>query len=560
MNPIMSRRHAIKLVSGTGIAVYLSQFQGKPAWAATPGSKISEISPIDRSLGEVAPQMWFSDYPDRAHKVLWDKAGYVSSLGAKTPVPTEKVPLVIIGGGMSGLFSAYLLKKHKPVILEQAPRFGGNSKGQSWRGIDYSMAAAYFIEPEPESDLLALLTELGVDKMWKVKTGEDPVALGGKIFNEFWSGECAGEDETAKAQFAKLREYFTKVNEGEEIPYPDIPVTDPETLDYIKELDTQNFKAHLEKIAGGPLVGPIETAIEHYCWSSLGASASAVSAAAGLNFYASEFSNLVVTPGGNAAVAERLLERLDSALPKGNLRADALVYDVKVVEDGVVVSYQDGGGNAKAIHAKAVIMACPKFVAGKVLTEIEPERVAAIKKLQYGSYLVANACIKGGGAAPFYDLYLLGEGNINVSDLRAASEKQQITDVIYANYAKAVGANTVLTLYRGLPYAGVRGELLAPDSYKKYRAQFEQQLKEVIFPLLKIAPENLVDIRIARWGHPIPTATPGLIADGTVDMLRKPFKDKVFFVEQDNWALPAFETAVAEAQIWAPEVDKVLSK
>jgi hypothetical protein len=32
----------------------------------------------------------------------------------------------------------------------------------------------------------------------------------------------------------------------------------------------------------------------------------------------------------------------------------------------------------------------------------------------------------------------------------------------------------------------------------------------------------------------------------------------VFFVEQDNWALPAFETGVTEAITWSPEVAKVL--
>jgi len=33
----------------------------------------------------------------------------------------------------------------------------------------------------------------------------------------------------------------------------------------------------------------------------------------------------------------------------------------------------------------------------------------------------------------------------------------------------------------------------------------------------------------------------------------------VFFVEQDNWALPSFETAVGEAWHFAPRVAKALA-
>lgn len=562
MTLMMNRRHAIKLISGTGLALYLAPcFRASESWGATTANpNLAEISPVNRTLGEIAPRVWYSDYPDVAHKVLWDKAGYVASLGAKAPKPTESVPLVVVGGGVAGLFSAYLLREHRPVVLEQAPRFGGNAKGQSWRGIDYSIGAAYFIEPEKDSDIEKLLIELGIDKLWKIKTGEDPVAIKGKIFTEFWGGMSAGMDEAAKAQFATLKEYFEKMNEGEEIKYPDIPITDPELLDYIKELDGETFKAHLEKKVGGPLTPHIETAIEQYCWSSMGAAASEVSAAGGLNFYAAEFGNLALLPGGNSAAAERVLEKLSTTLPKENLRADALVYDVSVVDDGVVVSYRDGGGNAHAIHAKAVVLACPKFVVNKILSGIEAERVDAIKKLRYHSYLVANVCIKDNGKAPYYDLYMLGDGQIDARDLKTAADKRKVTDVIFGNYAKPVGNNLVLTLYRGMPYDGARAEILAPDSYQRYRTEFEQQITKEILPLLGIKEDSIADLRLARWGHPLPVNAPGLIKDGVVDTLRKPFKERVFFVEQDNWALPAFETAVTEALTFAPQISDAIKQ
>lgn len=566
---MVSRRQVLKMMVGGGAALYLAPATfGRrtslafgdtgPKSKMTP-ARLAEISPIDRTLSEIAPRMWFSDYPEEAHKVLWDKAGFIQTLGGKLPEPREKVPLVIVGGGMSGLGSAWKLRSFKPIILDQAPRFGGNAKGQSWHGVDYSIGAAYVCVPEAGDEIDELLKEIGIRGSLKEKNEEDPVAISGSIFKEFWSGETAGNDEKAKAQFKKLAEYFKAVLEGTETKFPEIPLTEEDGNDaYVRELDKVSFRAHLEKIAGEPLHPHIETAIEQYCWSSMGGSATEISAAGGLNFYAAEFGGIGILPGGNSAIAERFVERLARELPPDNFRPNSLVFDVKVVEDGVLVSYRDGGGHVTTIHAKAVVMACPKFVVGRVLNDIEPDRLNAIHKIKYRSYLVANVLLKGGYKDPFYDLYMLGSGKLAGTDAASSSAAQKVTDVILATYAKANAGNTVLTLYRGMPYDGARAALLAGDSYGTFRAEFEKQIQDSILPLLKIKPEQMVDLRVARWGHPLPVSGVGMIADGTLESVRKPFGNRVFFIEQDNWALPAFETAIGEVNAWAPEVEKVL--
>lgn len=560
---LISRRTVLKLMGAGGLALYLeptlSAFADDVSPAPRPSLTKAQLigaSPIDRSLGDVAPVQFFGDEPERPHKILWDKEAYIGSIGGRLPVPEERVPLVVVGGGISGLVTGYLLRAYQPVILEQAVRFGGNSQGQSWRSIDYSIGAAYFIAPEAESPIGKLVSELGIPEIWTIKAGEDPVALSGKIYTKFWGGGTSSE---GKQQFEKLARYFIAMNQGEDgLVYPEIPITDPDQTAYIKALDRVSFRTHLEKIAGGTLHPHIETAIEHYCWSSLGATSEEVSAAAGLNFYVSEFGNVAVLPGGNAAIAERLLERLMHVMPPTNVRSGSLVVDVRVVSDGVVVAYADQHQQPRAIHAQAVVLCCPKFVVGKILQGIEAGRVEAIRRLRYRSYLVANVLLKEGLKDPFYDLYLLGDGKIDASDLQAAAQRQQVTDVVLANYARPDPAHAVLTLYRGMPYDGARADLYAAGSCARYRAMFEQQVHEAILPLLRLERENIVDLRIARWGHALPVAAPGLIADGTVEAIRTPFRGRVFFVEQDNWALPAFETCVTEALTWAPEIARVL--
>jgi protoporphyrinogen oxidase len=236
------------------------------------------------------------------------------------------------------------------------------------------------------------------------------------------------------------------------------------------------------------------------------------------------------------------------------------VYDVTVDGRRAGVSYVDTAGKTHLIKAKSVVMACPKFVVNRVLSQIEPFRAAAIKRLSYRAYITANVCIAGSkGAAPFYDLYMLGDGLKQGHDIRQAATATKVTDVIFATFARGSKDWTVLTLYRAFPYEGARGELLSPGSYSQYRQEFEKQIRESILPLLKINPKHVVDLRLARWGHPLPVHAPNLIADGVVETIRAPFKERVFFVEQDNWALPAFETVATEALHWAPRIDDFLT-
>ncbi len=56
----------------------------------------------------------------------------------------------------------------------------------------------------------------------------------------------------------------------------------------------------------------------------------------------------------------------------------------------------------------------------------------------------------------------------------------------------------------------------------------------------------------------MPLAAVGLLADGVPEKLRQPFQGRVFFVEQDNWALPAIETALGEAAHFAPQIRAAL--
>lgn len=551
----LSRRAFVKLIAAGSASLYL-----RHAWAGVPApGAATAAGPIDRGIGETGPALFSGDDPRRAHRILWDKPAWLAAHGGRYPAPAERVPLVVVGGGLGGLTAAYLLRKHQPVVLEQAARFGGNARGESWRGMDYAIGAAYFTAPDEGSPLAALYAELGVDRLWRSKPEGHPVALDGRLVEDFWQGETAPAAQ--RRQFRDLAGYFHRLyNEEGGLRYPQIPAATAAERAHVNALDRSSFRRHVESRLGGRRLHPhIRTAFEHYCWSSFGASFSEVGAAAGLNFFAAEFGDILMTPGGNAAIAERLHARLGRQLPEGHLRAGALVANVRAVPGGFEVAYEDAAGTLRCLHARAVVMACPKFVVARLVEGLEQERLEALRRLRYRSYLVANVLLERRLAQVPYDLYLLGDGATDGRDIRAAATRQGATDVVFGQFLHPDAASSVLTLYRPLPFDGARPELLAEAAYANVLREFEAQVVEGILPLLSLRREDIAGIRLARWGHALPVAETGLIAGGTVDRLRKPFRGGMFFVQQDNWALPAIETATAEAFHWAPRVEKYLA-
>jgi len=585
-----NRREFVKLVGSGMAAVYLTGCVSALKKADKKGANsydseyLRERGPFHRDFPGIQsePSDFSGDQPSRPHHVLWDKKSFIASqthlVKGQLPPPEEKVEVVVVGGGMSGLISTYFLRDKNIVLLEQASRLGGNAKGESWNGIDYSIGAAYTDIPEPDSPIAQLWKELGIDHKYRIWKGADPLYIGEKLYPDCWKeGTLPG----TQKQFVRLGQLFEDVlNSRNGYTYPEIPAISAEDRKKVNELDQISIRAFLEKQIGEPLLPEVEEYIEHYFWTASAGSASEISAAAGLNFFAGDFDKIAVFPGGNAAIAEALVEKLAEKLMRGEgsaqgnldqrLRTSSLVFDVKTDSEGVLVSYLDPNEQIRTIRARTAILACPKFVVAKLMDELEPERLAAIHSLKYRAYLVANALVDQDVRELFYDAFFMksNPGNLGKS-IQERAHHQKVTDAVLGSYAQrnpdshsywteSKKGSSVLTLSRSMPYDGGRAEIYQKSAYEQYRKEFEDQLVHEILPQLGIREKSLKGLRLTRWGHPLPLSAVGNIASGKVDWLRKPFEGKVFFAEQDNWTLPCFETAFHEALTWTTEVRKLL--
>jgi len=547
----LSRRNFIKVCGVGGFSLYL---QGD--YYNILGNSLSQNSPKDNigpieTIDALSPRKFYGDSFKAAHKYLRD--GDPSKI---KPTRKEKKRLVIVGGGLSGIFSASLLKVYDPLILEQGPRLGGNAQAQSWRGLEYPLGSAYVVKPAKGSEIEALFKQLGLLTLGKSYDTEDPSLMDGKLKNDFWRAKDIDADPKQRSTLIKYFEDMGSNRNG--LVYPEIPVIDESQWEYIKSLDKHSFLSFLENLLKAPLDPVIKSYLDNYCYGAFGGSVDEVSAACALNFYCGDQTELMVFPGGNAQITQALYNDLDKVLSPGNIRTNELVVSVRVEGQKTFVTSirseirSDLKNETLVVtetECEAAIMSCPKFVINRVLQDIEPERRAAISKMKYRPYLTANILLNVPIEKFFYSLRVIESSGFN----------HMSTDVAYGSFASNKSNNTVLTIYRPLGREGDRVKLLEPAAYERFRKSFEDELREKVFSVLNLKNSDIFDIRISRFGHALPLAAPGLLVDDVGPKVRAPFKDRVFFVEQDNWALPAVETCFLEASYFRSRVEKILN-
>jgi len=476
--------------------------------------------------------------------------------GGTPPPPDEDVDVAIVGGGLSGLALAYLLRDRSPVVLELQDRFGGVSKGEEWRGTPYSLGGAYFIAPDKGSWLERIYQDLGLDQVQRTSPGgDDPVEIQGVLHDDFWTGAgLPPEERQAFERYARLVLHYTE-------NYPDIPLVEGRDNAWILALDERSLKQDIEARLGVPVPRLLAAGIQGYCYSSFDAGWESISAAAGWNFLAAEEFGRWVCPGGNAWVTDVLWQRLvhqyEAAGHLGRLRPSTRAVQVKVGDDGRArVTYRGPTGEFRTLRARRAVLCCSKHVAKYVIQDLkrdDPAKLNAMQQVYTHPYIVANVLLDAPVALDFYDVFLLEDGNFPHTETQI-EDRPRPMDVVSGHFALGAGQpRSVLTIYWPLPVSTAVFTLLAENALAAHARRIAPHLQRVL-TLLGLERSQVRAVRMARWGHSMPIARPRFLVDGVPAELRRPYRGSVFFVNQDNWALPAFETCLLEAQAIAPRI------
>jgi glycine/D-amino acid oxidase-like deaminating enzyme len=566
-----------ELLRNAGLAAFFLGLSKSPAYAAFARRFAPRVPPMPGlppdvgGLARSRPNVVIADAPD-----VIDIAGFPFSPGwfgdtwgpqsvpfhhsendfpgGAAPPPDEDVDIAIIGGGLSGLGLAYLLRDRAPVVFELHDRFGGVSKGEEWRGTRYSMGGAYFITPDEGTWLARLYQDLGLDEVQRLSPGgDDPVEIDGVVHADFWTGAgLSPEARLAFERYARLVQHYT--NE-----YPDIPLVDGRDNDWIVELDGRSLKEDIEAKLGVPVPRLLAAGIQGYCYSSFDAGWETISAAAGWNFLAAEEFGRWVCPGGNAYVTDTLWQRLVSRASKAGhldrLRPATTVVQVDVGDDGrALVTYRAPTGVLRTLRARRAVMCCSKHVAKhmiKGLSQHDRPKYEAMQQVYTHPYIVANVLLDAPVALDFYDLFLLGEEQFPLTEQQIEADPRPM-DMITGHYVNGAGQpSSVLTFYWPLPVSTAVFPLLAETSFDENARRIAPHLQRAL-TILGLKPAQVRAVRMTRWGHSMPVARVRFLVDGVPEELRRPYRGSVYFVNQDNWALPAFETCLLEAQAAVP--------
>jgi len=443
--------------------------------------------------------------------------------------PEKTIDVIIIGGGIAGLTSAYYLRQHDFLLLEQYDDLGGQSRGSTYKGIDYSYGAA-FVDTD-QGIYGQLYQDLGIAPV-KLTAGDNSF-----YFENRWHQGTSGAAPTSI-----YRDFKRLISESAGA-FKVLPAEDcPESMNtsQLAKLDSIPFSSMLKGYSQ-----QFTSLLDNICKSGCCGTTAQLSALSGLYLIEDLTSSNFVFKGGNSAIAKALVKTVQESGAE-RLTTGAFVWKVVLNESGAIVMYTDRDGQPHTVACKHVIVTVPPMVAWRQIKNLDDRMRAALMPLKYGSYLVANCLLNKKIFNGAYDNWF--SAPFSIADVTVA-------ETPYLRSGKYIaGMGSVLTAYQPWEPGSAGRTLLLEGDRQKLSSSVHDQLKKVISQL----DAHLEEIVLSRWGHAMVVPGPGYFAR----------LEKIISLQQGHYTLahnstqglPSAESAIRAARFAANRAQADMAK
>ncbi|MFD2969294.1 FAD-dependent oxidoreductase [Sphingobacterium bambusae] len=476
------------------------------------------------------------------------------------PSKTLKTPILILGGGVSGLSAAYQLTNgglHDFLLIDMEKKVGGNAKSDQNEFSKYPLGAHYL--PVPNRSNTALIRfleecEIIIGRDAKDNPIFDPEQLSFapqvRLFlrNTWQEGLIPryGLEEAETEEFSRFLKQMTNFQsqKGKDNKFVfDIPLAHASQQHELTSLD--QYTMHDWMLKEGYRGEYLFNYVNYCCRDDYGLGAKHISAFAGIHYFAArkhdlidDYDNVLTWQEGNARLTSHL-----TAKSKGKVLTEQLAYKISIEDDRVeVLVYDEISNSSSLITADFVISCCPQFVNQYLI----PERSKLTKDFTYVPWVVATLVLN---KFPFADGVPLAWDNVihGAKGLGYVYAQQQSLAQFSSPF--------VISYYHSMDDGDV----------KKSRAQLfewtDEQWKQFILNDLSIAhygiAEEVQSMEIYRHGHGMICPVPGFLNSSSKQHLAEPIEEKIFFAHSDLSGISIFEEAFYQGINVA---DKVLAK
>lgn len=463
------------------------------------------------------------------------------------PSVSRRARVVVAGGGIAGLAAARSLRRAgiKDVLLVDALDAPGGNSSFGRNSVSAYPWGAHYVplvreDCRPVRELFGDL-KIIVDEDAARRPVYDEYCLSADPQERLWMfgrwqdglvpqlGGTAGDEREFAAFFAETERLKNLVG-SDGRPVFAIPVDQSSTDPAWRALDSLTFTDYLRQ--HGFRSPRLHWYANYCCRDDYGSTASAVSAWAGLHYFAARSGTaanadpgtVLTWPEGNGYLVSEIARQAGAQMQK-----NALVIRVASAGPNAVVDYFDlASQRTVRVECAAAVVCLPHFVSARV---VQGASTAGLESFTYAPWMVANVTLGqmpgGRGQAlawdnVIYDSPLLGYVVATHQDLRQARRE------------------TVITYYWPLSDA---------DPATARRAAHARTLEEwqaaVAHDLLRVHPEldgqiRNIDVRV--WGHAMARPIPGFLW-GEARRRAATHRPPIYFAHSDLSGISIFEEA-----------------